>query len=147
MPRRWLMRPLMTWTPQTPVLTSPRRRRDQNRPQSFRPAMICTSCGPHATQKLLAWGSGFSPPGVCTGSLAGTYCRVNQGRSARRTRCGPLRRAAPQSWVGTGSTIRSLRSRQGLTLVHVSAQLKRFPWDRGCVQGLFIRCLVGFRGN
>jgi len=26
-----------------------------------------------------------------------------------------------------------LAPRQGLTLVHVSAQRKRFPWDRGCV--------------
>ena len=25
--------------------------------------------------------------------------------------------------------------RQGLTLVHFSAQLKRFLWDRGCLQG------------
>jgi len=30
--------------------------------------------------------------------------------------------------------------RQGLTLVHFSAQLERFPWDRGCVQGLFRMC-------
>jgi hypothetical protein len=27
-------------------------------------------------------------------------------------------------------------ARQGLTLVHVSAQLKRFLWDRGRIQGL-----------
>jgi hypothetical protein len=25
---------------------------------------------------------------------------------------------------------------QGLTLVHLSAQLERFLWDRGCAQGL-----------
>jgi len=27
--------------------------------------------------------------------------------------------------------------RQGLTLVHFSAQLKRFLWERGCIYGLF----------
>ena len=31
----------------------------------------------------------------------------------------------------------------GLTLVHFSAQLERFPWDRGCIQGLFRWCLGG----
>ena len=31
--------------------------------------------------------------------------------------------------------------RQGLTLVHYSAQRKRFLWDRGCVQRLFRGCL------
>jgi hypothetical protein len=30
---------------------------------------------------------------------------------------------------------------QGLTIVHFSAQLKRFLWDRGCVEGLFRGCL------
>jgi len=28
----------------------------------------------------------------------------------------------------------------GLTLVHFSAQLKRFVWDRGCAQGLCSPC-------
>ena len=28
-------------------------------------------------------------------------------------------------------------SRQGLTLVHFSAQRKRFMWDRGCMYGVF----------
>ena len=39
---------------------------------------------------------------------------------------------------------------QGLTLVHFSAQLERFLWDRGCAQGVFGACLRGvlwgFRG-
>jgi len=26
---------------------------------------------------------------------------------------------------------------QGLTLVHFLAQLKRFLWNRGCIEGLF----------
>ena len=30
---------------------------------------------------------------------------------------------------------------QGLTLVHFSAQCKRFLWDRRCIQGLFRGCL------
>ena len=29
---------------------------------------------------------------------------------------------------------------QGLTLVLFSAQLKRFLWDRGCIQGFFEMC-------
>jgi len=35
---------------------------------------------------------------------------------------------------------------QGLTLVHFSAQLKRFLWHRGCIQGLCRGCLGGVRG-
>ena len=36
--------------------------------------------------------------------------------------------------------------RQGLTLVLFSAQLKRFLWDRGCIQGVCRGCLGGLRG-
>ena len=35
---------------------------------------------------------------------------------------------------------------QGLTLVHSSAQRKRFLWDRACVYGLFGGCSGGVRG-
>ena len=35
---------------------------------------------------------------------------------------------------------------QGLTLVHCSAQLTCFLWNRGCVEGLFRGCLGGVRG-
>jgi hypothetical protein len=38
---------------------------------------------------------------------------------------------------------------QGLTLVHFSAQRKRFLWDRGRIQGLFMGCLrdvMGYQG-
>ena len=35
---------------------------------------------------------------------------------------------------------------QGLTLVHFSAQCKRFLWDRGCIEWMFRRCLGGVRG-
>ena len=34
---------------------------------------------------------------------------------------------------------------QGLTLVHCSAQLQSFLWDRGCVWELFRGCLGGLR--
>jgi len=34
--------------------------------------------------------------------------------------------------------VRALR--QGLTLVHFSAQRKRILWDRGCIKGLFRGC-------
>jgi hypothetical protein len=36
---------------------------------------------------------------------------------------------------------------QGLILVHFSAQLKRFVWDRGCVEGLLRGSLGGVRGS
>jgi len=36
---------------------------------------------------------------------------------------------------------------QGLTLVHFSAQRKRFLWDRGCIEGLFRGCSGGLRGS
>jgi hypothetical protein len=35
---------------------------------------------------------------------------------------------------------------QGLTIVHFSAQLKRYLWDRGYMLGLFMGCLWGVRG-
>jgi hypothetical protein len=35
---------------------------------------------------------------------------------------------------------------QGLTLIHSSAQRKRFLWDRGCVEGLFRGIIAGFKG-
>jgi hypothetical protein len=37
-------------------------------------------------------------------------------------------------------------SAQGLTLVHFSAQLERFLWDRGCAYGLCCPCSGGVRG-
>jgi len=42
--------------------------------------------------------------------------------------------------VGAGRRWRQeagMGRRQGLTLVHFSAQQKRFLWDRGCVTGCF----------
>jgi hypothetical protein len=35
-----------------------------------------------------------------------------------------------------GATEQQLEEWQGLTLVHFSAQLERFLWDRGCAYGL-----------
>ena len=40
---------------------------------------------------------------------------------------------------------RSDTPKQGLTLVHVSAQRKRFLWDRGCIEGFIRGCLGGGR--
>jgi hypothetical protein len=34
---------------------------------------------------------------------------------------------------------------QGLSIVNIPAQRKRFLWHRGCILGLFIRCLGVFR--
>jgi len=38
--------------------------------------------------------------------------------------------------LGNNNGKRSGGGGQGLTLVHFSAQLERFVWDRGCAQGL-----------
>jgi len=43
-------------------------------------------------------------------------------------------------------SVRRQREGQALTLVHFSAQLKRFLLDRGCMYGLFKECLGGDRG-
>jgi hypothetical protein len=40
-------------------------------------------------------------------------------------------------WRCRGPSMVSDTSYQGLTLVHFSAQRKRFLWDRGCIEGLF----------
>ena len=40
----------------------------------------------------------------------------------------------------------SITSDQGLTLIHFSAQRKRFLWDKGCLFELFKGCLGGVRG-
>ena len=37
-------------------------------------------------------------------------------------------------------------SSQGLTLIHFSAQLERFVWNRGCIQGGVRGCSGGIRG-
>jgi len=54
-------------------------------------------------------------------------------------RKGPRWKEVRNLWMCTkGSTnSSSVTTHQGLTLVHFSAQLERFPWDRGCAQGLF----------
>jgi len=36
-----------------------------------------------------------------------------------------------------GARVHSDSWGQGLALVHFSAQLERFLWDRGCVEGLY----------
>ena len=53
--------------------------------------------------------------------------------------------------AGTGLVLRKKKGvaggpGQGLTLVHLSAQLERFAWDRGCTQGLYSPCQGGVRG-
>jgi len=42
--------------------------------------------------------------------------------------------------------LRNTATEQGLTLVHFSVQLKRFLWDRGCMQRLLTACLEGIQG-
>ena len=45
--------------------------------------------------------------------------------------------------MGRGGDGAGVGARQGLTLVHVSAQRERFLWDRVCFQGLCTGCPGG----
>ena len=49
--------------------------------------------------------------------------------------------APTTNWLAAAAT-----SGQGLTLVHLSAQRKRFLWERGCTYGVCMGCLGGVRG-
>jgi len=74
-------------------------------------------------------------------------------RDVRRARAGPALRTIFCSHMGSclfscrsyTCTLPSLvtAAKQGLTLLHFSAQLKRFLWDRGCIQGLFRGSFAG----
>jgi len=55
-----------------------------------------------------------------------------------------LRRHCP---VATRHTLILPSCDHGLTLVHVSAQLKRLLWDRGCTEGLFKGCIGDVEGH
>jgi hypothetical protein len=71
--------------------------------------------------------------------------------SSEVSECKPLMRGRPTLWLpgtdhaGIATQLvveRALEAEgQGLTLVHFSAQRKRFLWDRGCVQGVYRGCL------
>jgi len=59
----------------------------------------------------------------------------------------------PRWWCSAATTVtpmacptRCTYCRQGLTLVHFSAQRKRFLWDKGCNWGLFRGCSGGVEG-
>jgi len=54
--------------------------------------------------------------------------------------------ALASSCARTSAFSISAASTQGLTLVHFSAQRKRFVWNMGCMQGLFSGYSWGFRG-
>jgi len=69
-------------------------------------------------------------------SWNGDECKPLPDRSAARV-AGP---AGPPAGAGAWAV------GQGLTLVHFSAQLERFVWDRGCAQGLCSPCRGGVRG-
>jgi hypothetical protein len=53
--------------------------------------------------------------------------------------------AAEAAKVATGAARAMMATQlgQGLTLVHYHARRKRFRFDRGCIQGVFGRCLGG----
>jgi len=47
---------------------------------------------------------------------------------------------------GEGAGLHGATNEQGLILVHLSAQRKRFLWSRGCIKGLFRGSVRGIRG-
>ena len=74
-----------------------------------------------------------------------SWLRRQRGRGGVRTAAGStaaVALAAPR----VARKGRRQRWRQGLTLVHFSAQRKRFLWVRGCISGLSRGCLGGVRG-
>jgi len=56
--------------------------------------------------------------------------------AASVTRAACRRAAAPHLAASSWPSAADSTSRQGLTVVHFSAQLERFVWDRGCMLGL-----------
>jgi hypothetical protein len=69
-------------------------------------------------------------------SVAGTPGWGTSGPARPAAASQPLAMLPDAGWCGTGIT----GAGQGLTLVHFSAQLERFLWDRGCSQGLSSPC-------
>jgi len=56
-----------------------------------------------------------------------------RGMTWQSASCRPCERAFNQRHSLSGATLNMLKGmRQGLTLVHFSAQLERIVWDRGC---------------
>jgi len=62
------------------------------------------------------------------------------------TAAAPAGAAAAIFFLTRAISTRQQTSQQGLTLVHLSAQRKRFLWYRGCFEGLF-RGFKGFLGG
>ena len=71
-----------------------------------------------------------------------TWSRAKGGSKAP-----PARRRRSPSRLSTASGTSSPSRRQGLTLVHFSAQRKRFLWKTGCIMGLFRGGLGGVMGH
>jgi hypothetical protein len=66
-------------------------------------------------------------------------------RLTHSTAAAPAENDAKEAEVD-GTAVDSTAVDHGLTLVHFSAQRKRFLCDKGCIQELFQGCLAGDRG-
>ena len=73
---------------------------------------------------------------------------AEQGTSARPYHNVPVEPAAAAARApAAAAACAEAADDQGLTLVHFSAQLERFVWDRGCAEGLCNPCSGGVRGS
>jgi len=74
-------------------------------------------------------------------------CSGRAEGGGRQAAGGTGRRAGRAGRAGwSAGRARSRGGRQGLTLVHFSAQRKRCLWDRGCILGLFREYTGGAMG-
>jgi len=85
--------------------------------------------GPRAAAPLRGGYGGSDRKNSANGGVCARHCRHEAMKQVLPRLVIPL--SARGSWnIVTGSGAAAV---QGLTLVHFSAQLKRFVWDRGCV--------------
>jgi len=109
--------------------------------------MVMHFTGTHdlTTPRLIPTPTGYERPAMCGPHITLTLtCR-----SAAAPACPLLRPLVrkPEGGAPTGPAPRACRTTgQGLTSVHFSAQLKRFLWDRGHIEGLVGGCLAGVWG-
>ena len=85
---------------------------------------------------------GYRLPSLCTASSLVTVLRLAPAAAAPVVAL-PAAALEPAAAAAAPS---APAATQGLTLVHCSAQRKRFLWDRGCIRGLFVGYLGGVVG-
>ena len=83
-------------------------------------------------------------------ATAGSSANISRSESSSSSASSSL--YGSRRWqMRSSSKMARSASRQGLTLLHFSTQLKRFLWDRGCIEGLcrvvLFRRYKGFLGG